>query len=45
VVGVGLAAEAWGLRTAGIAFALAVCALAILCLAAILVEERRPARR
>jgi MFS family permease len=45
VVGVGLAAEAWGLRTAGIAFALAVCVLAILCLAAILVEERRPARR
>jgi MFS family permease len=43
VVGVGLAAEAWGLRTAGIAFALAVCVLAILCLAAILVEERRPA--
>ncbi len=45
VVGEGLAAEAWGLRTAGIAFALAVCALAAICLAAVLVEERRAARR
>jgi MFS family permease len=40
VVGEGLAAEAWGLRTAGIAFALAVSALAVICLAAIFVEER-----
>jgi MFS family permease len=45
VVGEGLAAEAWGLRTAGVAFALTVCGLAAFCLAAVLVEERRPARR
>jgi MFS family permease len=45
VVGEGLAAEAWGLRTAGIVFALAISALAAVCLAAILVEERRAARR
>ena len=45
VVGEGLAAEVWGLRTAGIAFALAVSALAAICLAAVLVEERRAARR
>jgi MFS family permease len=45
VVGEGLAAEAWGLRTAGIVFALAVSALAAVCLAAILVEERRAAHR
>ena len=45
VVGEGLAAEAWGLRTAGIVFAFAVSALAVVCLAAILVEERRPERR
>ncbi|HME49224.1 MFS transporter [Mycobacterium sp.] len=45
VIGGGLAAEAWGLRTAGIAFALAVCALAAICLAAVLAEERRSARR
>jgi MFS family permease len=45
VVGEGLAAQAWGLRTAGIVFALAVSALAAVCLAAILVEERRAARR
>ena len=45
VVGEGLAVEAWGLRTAGIVFALAVSALAVVCLAAISVEDRRPARR
>jgi MFS family permease len=45
VLGEGLAAEAWGLRTAGIVFALAVSALAALCLVAILIEERRPVRR
>jgi MFS family permease len=45
VIGEGLAAEAWGLRTAGIVFALAVSALAALCLVAILIEERRPVRR
>ncbi|MBI3227002.1 MAG: MFS transporter [Mycolicibacterium cosmeticum] len=41
VVGAGLAAQAWGLRTAGEVFALAVAALALVCLAAILVQERR----
>jgi MFS family permease len=41
VVGAGLAAHAWGLRTAGEVFAMAVGVLAALCLAAILVQERR----
>jgi MFS family permease len=41
VIGVGLAAQAWGLRTAGIVFALAVSVLAAICLAAVLVEEAR----
>jgi MFS family permease len=41
VIGEGLAAQAWGLRTSGIAFALAVAALAAICLAAVLVQERR----
>lgn len=44
VIGEGLAAQAWGLRTAGMVFALAVSALAVLCLAAVLVEEARAAR-
>lgn len=44
VVGVGLAAQAWGLRTAGVSFAAAVAVLALGCLAAILVRARRPAR-
>ena len=44
VIGEGLAAEAWGLRTAGIGFALAVSALAAVCLAAVLVEEARATR-
>jgi Catalase len=44
VIGEGLAAEAWGLRTAGIAFASAVSVLAVMCLAAILVEEARTRR-
>jgi MFS family permease len=39
VIGEGLAATAWGLRTAGIAFALAVAVLAAICLAAVLVQE------
>ena len=43
VVGEGLAARAWGLQTSGVAFAAAVAVLATLCLAAILVRERRPA--
>lgn len=44
VVGVGLAAQAWGLRTAGVSFAAAVAVLALGCLAAILMQARRPAR-
>jgi MFS family permease len=45
VIGEGLAAQAWGLRTAGITFALAVCALAALCLAAVFVQEAHAAPR
>ena len=45
VIGEGLAAEAWGLRTAGTVFALAVATLTAVCLAAVLVEERMAARR
>lgn len=41
VVGEGLAAQEWGLRTAGVGFAAAVGVLSALCLAAILVQERR----
>ncbi|MBX7433411.1 MFS transporter [Mycobacterium sp. Y57] len=41
VVGEGLAAQAWGLRTAGVTFAVAVAALASACLAAILAREAR----
>ena len=43
VVGMGLAAQAWGLRTAGVSFAAAVAVLSLVCLAAILIQERRPA--
>ena len=45
VVGEGLAARAWGLRTAGVSFAVAVATLALVCLVAILVEEARESRR
>lgn len=45
VVGVGLAASGWGLRTAGVSFAVAVAVLAGICLAAILVQEARQSRR
>jgi MFS family permease len=45
VIGEGLAAEIWGLRTAGIVFALAVSVLAAVCLGAVLVQERKLARR
>jgi MFS family permease len=45
VVGEGLAARAWGLRTAGVSFAIAVAILAGICLAAILVQEARESRR
>jgi len=41
VVGEGLAAQAWGLRTAGVGFAVGVSVLAIVCLAAIIVQEPR----
>ena len=45
VVGEGLAAQAWGLRTAGVSFAVAVAILAGVCLAAILAQEARQSRR
>jgi MFS family permease len=45
VVSEGLAAKDWGLRTAGVGFAIAVAVLAALCLVAILVEEARQSRR
>jgi MFS family permease len=41
VVGEGLAAQAVGLRTAGVSFAIAVALLAAVCLVAILVRERK----
>jgi MFS family permease len=44
VIGEGLAARDWGLRTAGVTFALAVAVLAAACLAAILVQETRRSR-
>lgn len=45
VVGEGLAAQQWGLQTAGVTFAMAVAVLAAFCLVAILWEERRVSRR
>jgi MFS family permease len=45
VVGEGLAAQHWGLRTAGVSFAVAVAILALVCLVAILVQETLDARR
>ena len=44
VVGEGLVAQHWGLRTAGVSFALAVAALAAVCLVAILIQEARERR-
>ncbi|MBU8812402.1 MFS transporter [Mycolicibacterium goodii] len=44
VVGEGLSARHWGLRPTGIAFALGVAVLAVICLVAILVEEARQKR-
>lgn len=41
VVSVGLAAQHWGLRTAGVTFSIAIAVLAVICLIAILVEESR----
>jgi MFS family permease len=45
VVGEGLAAQHWGLRTAGVSFAVAVGILAIVCLVAILAQEVRQPRQ
>ena len=45
VVGEGLAARAWGLRTAGVSFAVAVAILAGICLVAILAQAARDSRR
>jgi MFS family permease len=45
VVGEGLAAQHWGLQTAGVTFAIAVAILSIICLIGILVLEARPSRR
>jgi MFS family permease len=45
VIGCGLAAKAWGLRTAGITFALAVAVLSAICLAAVLAQEARQKSR
>lgn len=45
VIGEGLAAQAWGLRTAGVSFAIAIAVLAVVCLAAILVQEAGRVRR
>ncbi len=41
VVGEGFATDVWGLRTAGVTFAVAVAVLATVCLAAILIQESR----
>lgn len=43
VIGEGLAAQHWGLRTAGVSFAIAVGVLAVVCLVAIMVQESRKA--
>ncbi|MBS1690779.1 MAG: MFS transporter [Actinobacteria bacterium] len=45
VLGEGVAARVWGLRTAGVSFAVAVTVLAVVCLVAILVQESREGRR
>jgi MFS family permease len=44
VVGVGLAAQHWGLPTAGVTFAIAVAILSAICLVGILVLEARQSR-
>lgn len=45
VVGEGLAAQAWGLRTDEVSFAVAVAILAGICLVAILAQQTRESRR
>ncbi len=44
VIGVGLAAQRWGLQTAGVSFALAVGVLTAVCLVAVVVQQRRESR-
>jgi MFS family permease len=44
VVGEGVAAQHWGLQTAGVSFAVAVAILSAICLVGILVLERRQSR-
>lgn len=41
VLGEGLAAQHLGLRTAGVSFAVAIAVLSAVCLAAVIVQERR----
>ena len=41
VVGAGLAIQHWGLRTAGVSFTIVITVLSAICLAAIVVQERR----
>ncbi|RDH77825.1 MFS transporter [Mycolicibacterium moriokaense] len=45
VLGEGVASQAWGLRTSGLTFAVAVAVLAVTCLTAILIRESTEARR
>ncbi|MDT5209686.1 MAG: hypothetical protein QOF67_2101, partial [Mycobacterium sp.] len=45
VVGEGVAAQHWGLQTAGVTFAVAVAILSAICLVGILVLEARESRR
>ena len=45
VIGEGLCARLWGLRTAGVSFAVAVAVLAMICLIAIVVRESRKVDR
>jgi hypothetical protein len=44
VVGEGVAAQHWGLQTAGVTFAIAVAVLSAICLVGILVLETRQSR-
>lgn len=44
VIGEGFASRAWGLRTGGLSFAIAIAVLAAICLAAVLVQESRERR-
>jgi hypothetical protein len=41
VVSLGFAAQRWGLKTSGVSFAVIIAVLALLCLAAIVWQERR----